>query len=135
MGTLIEVQAAIQALARGLSGVRVAPNAPPDQAAAYPFVVTLPAQGTIGTVIAGCLAGSHTFQTEIHVARKNLTYDTPTLIPLLRAFYRSVLADPTLGGTVEAVGDVRYYWKAMEWGGQETRGYLIQIDVKINETV
>ena len=134
MGTLIDVQEAIQSIARALPGVRSAPSQPPDSPAAYPFVVTLPAQGGLSCNNEGWFTGLHTLQTEIHVCRRDMTYDAVRLITLLQAFYRALMASPTLSGTVSTVNDVRYYWRTMEWAGQETRGYLIQIDVKLQET-
>ncbi len=48
----------------------------------------------------------------------------------------AIMADPTLGGTVDTVVDpITYTFGAMEWAGLETIGYSYEIVVKIQETI
>lgn len=124
----------IQGLAEGLTGIRQAPDFPPEQMNVFPFAVCYPAAGQFQAGPMGLMKGLHNLVVEIHVARKDLPRDVETALPFGELLAAAVLDDPTLGGTVDTVRadeGISYTFGALAWGGQETVGWRVIIPVKI----
>lgn len=92
----------IQAIARGLTGVKEAPNFMPESMNQFPFALTYYRQGDT-TAMMGWRKALHTVFMEIHLARQIL----PATIEQAMQYYERVMAalvdDPTLGGTVSTI--------------------------------
>ena len=128
------VQAAIlnlQAKALALSGMKSAPDAPPDAAGAFPFAASYE---RIGKMVTHSYGFSHelvTIFTELHVTRQNLTVAIDTAMPFRDPFLVAIRNDPTLGGTISTIEEVRWTFGALKWGTVDTIGYRFEIDVKV----
>ena len=121
----------LQASLLSLSGMKAAPAAPTEGTGAFPFAVSYERVGTLNIRSASFGDDLATIFCEIHVARQSLPQDIALAMTFRDAFLRAILADPTLGGTVSAVNQVRRTFGAMEWGGMQTIGYRFEIDVKV----
>jgi hypothetical protein len=128
MATLDETVKAVAALARGVTGVRAAPNYPPDKADIFPFAVAVPDEGELQFVSAGFGKGLHTLALEVHVQRKDLATDIAAAMGLFEGLRTALLSDPTLGGKVSSYGPIRYQFQAMDWAGVGTIGWRFRLE-------
>jgi len=131
---LAEAVTAIQARLAALEAIREAPSSPPEAAHQFPFAVTYPRTGQETPQSAGWSVGLHTLVCEVHIARLILAQDVARAIPLYEEVRSALLADPTLGGAVETITGLSYRFGRMEYAGQETIGYSIEIQVKLHST-
>ena len=134
MATLQQAIAAIQAKALALEGMREAPDYAPEQLNVFPFAVTYAGSGR-WEQMAGWKRGLHTVVTEIHIARKDLPRDISTAMPYCETFPNSLLADPTLGGVIDAINDVSYVFGPLDWGQTKTIGFRFSITLKQQSSI
>ena len=124
----------VQSLAADITGIRDAPDYPPEQLNVFPVSVCYPASGEFRSGPAGLMKAIHNLVVEIHIARKDLQRDVENVLPYGESLAAAILADPTLGSTVDTVqADVglTYTFGAMAWGRQATVGWRITIPIKI----
>lgn len=122
----------IQAIARGLDGVKQAPDYVPESMNQFPFAITYYRQGET-TAMTGWRKGLHTVHCEIHVARQILPNALKQAMPFYDAMLAGLEADPTLGGTVSTiVWPVTHTFGWMEYGGQNnlTIGWRFAVTFK-----
>jgi len=131
MATIVDVAEQIQTYAGSLSGIRAAPKEPPDQMNVYPFAVCGFRRGTVTIAPAGTMKLLGTFVCQIHVARKDLPRDYRVAMPFGDTFLAKILQNPTMGGKVSTVIEVRPRFVEMTYGGIETLGWDFEIDVKM----
>jgi len=132
--TLASAIAAVQTKAGALSGIKAAPTNPPESANQFPFAVSYPRTGRAEFASAGWANYFHTLFCEIHISRQLLPQAIATALPYAELLPSAIMADPTLGGTVNEVREVRYTFGRLEWGGVDTIGFRFEIDVKLNLT-
>jgi hypothetical protein len=128
------IQAAItnlQAKALALTGVKAAPDKPPEGTGAFPFAVSYERSGTMVLRSANFADDLATIFTEVHVSRQILPVAINTAMALRDPFLVSIRDDPTLGGSISTVREVRRTFGRLEWGGIETIGYRFEIDIKV----
>ena len=128
----------IQDICLTVSGVRAAPDYPPEAANVYPFVACYATTGAFRGGPAGVMTALHTIAVEIHVARKELPRDVAAVIPYGELVAAALLTLPTLSGTVDTIraGEgIAYTFGGMAWGGQETVGWRLLVPVKIQSTL
>jgi hypothetical protein len=114
------------------AGARFAPDFPPEQTAAFPFAVTYPSRATWDIQGGGWMKGLVTVRTEIHVARKDLARDVERVNIFAQAFPNELWSDPTLGGNVDTIIQVRQVaFGPLAWAGQDTIGYTFETDFKV----
>lgn len=129
--TLQAAIADLQVKALAMSGIKEAPVQVPESTGEYPFVVTYPRSGSFELVSAGWGYLLATLYTEIHCSRQMLGPGITQALPYAELFPQSVMADPTLGGAVAAVNDLRFTFGELTWGGIGTVGFRWEVDVKI----
>jgi hypothetical protein len=114
-----------------ISGIRSAPEDPPDNASVYPFAVCFPEGGNFtGNDDAG--KDFHDLVLQIHGTRKDLPRDYAAVIGYIEDVGHALRDDPTLGDNVETiVGEITYSFGVMQWGGVETLGPQFKFTVKI----
>jgi len=115
--------ARLQSHAGALAGMKEAPIDPPESANQFPFAVSYMRSFSWKIESAGF---SHAFVmliTEIHVARNVLPLDVQLALPFFEPFLRKLLADQTLGGTVDNIGGATGGFGSMEYAGHPTLGY------------
>lgn len=124
----------IAAKARALTGMRAAPDNPPDVIAAYPFAVTYLLRGSWHGADATWGEGKATFACDVHLSRLPDTgRQLETYAELPRTLALAILSDETLGGACTSVNDVRCSFTRMGYNGIETAGYRFEIDVIANQ--
>ncbi len=112
-------------------GAKQYPTYPPDQAAAYPFSAVFPGAGAWTGMSGEWAKALETIVCEIHIQRRNLAVETAAANAFAWALPKLILADPTLGGLVDTVIEVRRSsLQAMAWAGTDTIGYRFEIDYK-----
>ena len=124
----------VQGTISAISGIRAAPNYPPEDATAYPFVVAYAGEGEFRTgEPAGMLKYLGSIIVDLHVARKDLPRDARSAMAYHETIPNDILEDTTLGGTVSTCGPVSCSGLiAMNYGGQDTLGLRFTIEnVKI----
>lgn len=120
----------IQVLMRELPGVRAAPNEPPDQLTAFPFVVCYVDTGVFRVNTPEDLRGLHNLIIEIHVAYQSLPVAYAQAIRFIEAVPRKLmegLRDNRLP-SLDTFGEISYTFRALAWGGVATLGcqFVIQ---------
>jgi hypothetical protein len=132
--SLVTAIARVQVLAGQITGIKQAPTSPPEQAAMFPFTVTYARTGTETPQSAGWSVSLHTLVCELHCQRTILPLAVAQALPLYEALAVKLLADPTLAGTVQAINQLRYTFGQLEYGGVQTIGYRVEIDIKTTPT-
>ena len=126
--------AAVQTVAASVSGIKQAPANPPEQSSMFPFSVCYARTGTETPQSSGWSVALHTLVCELHCQRTVLPQAVAQALPLYEAFAAGILADVTLGGTVQATNQLRYTFGELEYGGIKTIGYRVELDVKLTPT-
>ncbi len=134
--TLSQVVAALQDIAGAVSGVRSAPDTPPEQVPPLTVIaICRPDAGTFAYADAGStLSGLHTLQLLVIKARVNLRTDDAIMLPLGDAVAKAILADPTLGGLAVLVQEVRYTsygGLATDYAEQPMYGWVFAVQVLV----
>jgi hypothetical protein len=136
MSTPQDAIARVQAIALGLSGMKEAPDYPPESVNQFPFAVTYYRTGEI-TMEAGWMKAVYTLFCELHFARQVLPLAVAKAMPYHNTMLAALQADPTLNGTVSTVvSPVLTTFGVLEYGGPENIhiGWRFTITVK-QETV
>jgi hypothetical protein len=130
MTTLTTVLTAIQTAMGALSGIKFAPDYPPENAADFPFVTTY--VDTFRGVLkpAGDFTMLYNIRVELHVAKKDLPEDIQHLLA-----YPEIVANclfKTLRDNLLAHEGIEGSFGAMSWDAIETIGfYWVIQNVKI----
>ena len=117
--TLAAVIAEIQDEVGSVTGIRVAPDYPPDDLSIFPFAVCYPAMGTLIQEPPELMTGLHDIVIEIHVARKDLPRDVESVIgyvdtiplELFGAIYNSAFS------TIRTFEQIDYTFGVLDWTG------------------
>jgi hypothetical protein len=125
----------LQAKILSLSGVKSAPVKPPESAAAFPFGVSYERSGSLASHSAIFADELCTIWCELHVSRTLLGNGIAQAQALRDPFLKLLIADPTLGGNVSTLRDVRWTFGKMVWADVETIGFRFEVDVKIQVSV
>ncbi len=134
MATLETVIGIIQTAAGAVSGVKFAPPMPPEDASAFPFVVTIPDSFVGSWNTPEDYRTLYGIAVELHVSRQDLPVDVESILPyaesipnaFLKALRDAGIANAGFTGTFGDLG----------WGATETFGYRWVIrDVKILTTI
>ena len=124
--------ARIQAIVRGLDGVREAPEYAPENVNQFPFGLSYYKTGDT-TLMNGYRKGLHTVVCDIFVARQLLPSSIRQAMPFYERFMAALEADPTLGGTVSTiVAPVRHSFGRISYGDEKALllGWEFEITVK-----
>lgn len=93
----------VAGIAEGITGIKAAPDYPPESVSAYPFVLTYPSGGNLEWEPGLIFKGLHQITCELHFDRAVLPKAIKTMIPFIKKFADALKVDPTLGGTVDTV--------------------------------
>jgi len=112
--TLLGAVAAIQDVADAMTGIRYAPDYPPDSLNIFPCAICYGARGERqGLGGNGWVEAHDIIFCEIHVPRKDLARDVALLMPFVETFCNDLLEDVTLGGDVTAI-EPPITWEVLE---------------------
>lgn len=122
---------------RALEGMKQAPDYPPEKLSDFPFTVTYQYTGKAeGRGLGAILTQErHTIVAEVHVQRKELASDVKKVVPYFQLLKTALKADPTIGGEVDIVQEIRYRLGALAWESTVPNnfGYRFEIDVLLND--
>lgn len=131
MSTLGAIVAAVQDVVGAVSGVRFAPDVPPDGWPSGVCSLVYPAIGTFTEITAGRESAEHTLHCLVATARANLRSDWATVIGLGDSVPAALLKNATLSGVVLHDREIRYTFGELEWAGQQLFGWRFEIDVSL----
>ena len=112
-----------------VSGIKSAPNYPPEQINGdmFPFAVAYPGNGThiVGTLVNN--TGERKFLgeivIEIHVARLDLPSAVQASIGFGDSIPNILLKNPTLNGTISTFTSITQTFGELDWDSTKTLGY------------
>lgn len=123
MATVLSAVKGLAAIVRAVSGVRAAPDYPPDQMSEYPFAVTMARAGRFDFGVAGESKGLHDLVVQLHIARKDLPVDVQAAMGYSDSVPLAIMGDVTLGGNVSTFQRISYEFGEMEYAGVQTVGF------------
>lgn len=127
--TLVAICGAVQDVVAAVTGIRMAPDTPPEQSAISDVVgYCYPGTGSFTEITAGRASGRHTLHLVILTPRRHLRTDYARIVGLGDTVPRALLSAGTLAGTTLQINEVRYTFGALEWGGQQEFGWLFELD-------
>lgn len=123
----------LQSKLLALSGMKAAPDYPPETAAPFPFGVSYEASATteMGSFTYPLMDDRATIISEIHVSRVILPKAIKLAYQFRDLFLEAILDDGNLSDSVAGVTEIRRTFGRLEWGGIETIGYRFEIDVVV----
>jgi len=138
--TLQNVCVQVATYLRALSGVRAAPDYPPDKIDPFPFVVVYPASGTWEFGVAGEKLGLHVLAVELHVARKDLPRDMQKALDFGDRVPNLLMSklhnDNKWNGKIDAFGRITYTFGTLGWNGISTLGFKWLVEgVKLRSAI
>ena len=129
----------IQSEVREVSGVRQAPDYPPEKLSVYPFAVCRAAEGNWRVGPPGVLHGIHSIILEVHVARKDMPRDIETVNALSKSIPQAILSayvDSTKMTSIEVLQRISYSFGRLDWMSIETVGYRFMLEgIKTQEAL
>ncbi len=130
MPTLVQICAAVQDVVGVATGIRFAPDVPPEQQAGSDVsAYCWPGTGRTVEITKSEQEAHHTLHLYIITPQRNQRTDFARVIALGDTVPRALLNDTTLAGTVLQIDDIRYTFGKMEWSGGSDLGWLFEIDV------
>ena len=128
--TISEIVAALQDVVGAVTGIRSAPDIPPEQMAGAGVVAWVyPQQGTFREITSGQEEGVHTLALLIGTPRTNLRTDWGRIIGLGDTVARAILNGGSLTSTVLQTNGLRYTFGDLDWGGQQLFGWMFEVEV------
>ncbi len=116
MGLVAAIAKAQELVAAACTGIREAPDYPPEQMNDFPFLVAFPGTGTFTGGPAGMKKGLHAITMQLHIARKNLPRDVEQAAPYIESIVSALMVDPGWGGTVDSLNQIDYRFGPLGWG-------------------
>ena len=126
----------IQDTILALSGIKAAPDYPPNKIAIAPAAITYPASGSLGANSAGWFQELHNVNIDLVVPMLDMTSDFTKLNPYLRSIPNEIFDDPTFGGNASTFDTVTYTLITFEDAGIAYRGYRFTVNnIKITPAI
>lgn len=124
----------LQSKALNLTGVKGAPDEPPESINVFPFSVAYEVSGELVNWMSNFGDEIVNINVELHVSNQLLASAVQVAYALRDPFISAVMADPKLGGTVDTLQSISWTCGYMLYAGQQTFGYQFTIGVKVNLT-
>ena len=121
----------VQIIVAGVSGVKQAPQYPPEKMSEFPFAIAFPGSGTFTPDASGTKRGLHRITLEIHTARKNMAQDVAAIIDYGESISSALLNNLRLNSTVDTINQIAYEFGPLGYDSVLTIGFTFSIDVKI----
>lgn len=126
---LANAVAAVQDVVGAITGIRGAPDTPPDQINVFPFSVAYPTNGSWRRTRPGTREGVQKIAVEIHFSRTGLARDVAEALPFGDTVAEALLGNLTLAGTVFDLNSIDWTFGPMKWGGIDTLGWRFLLAV------
>ena len=130
MATLQAIIDEIQDQVGAISGIRGAPDEPPDSINAFPFAVAYVESGEYLIGPPQVMTGLHTIIVELHVARKDLKRDVAQVMLYAKSVPNAIFAahaDSTFTAFQTLTG-IRYEFGPLDWGDLQTIGFRFRLE-------
>lgn len=130
----MSVEAAIsnlQTKALALTGMKAAPDAPPESINVFPFSLAYENSGQLTNWMSNFGDELSIIFVEFHVTNQLLATAITVAYALRDPFIKSVMSDPKLGSTVDTLQTISWEFGRLEYGGIQTIGYRFSIGVKV----
>jgi hypothetical protein len=116
--SLIGIIQAIQDTVGAITGIRAAPEYPPENLnGIFPFAVCYPSSGEWGAGPGyGTYRTLHNIKLQIHFGRGDLPKSVQAAIPYGDAIAKALLADPSIDASCDTFDTVSYTFGPMSWG-------------------
>ena len=121
-----------------ISGIRSAPEVPPESTDLFPFVVTYPGAGNYHQGPFKVMTALHNITVELHVEKKDLPRNFGTVMDLIDVIPYELMKLLNASGfsTISTFGNIEYSFGTMSWNDVETIGVRYTItDVKVQTTI
>lgn len=138
MATLQAAIDEIQAQVATVSGIRAAPDEPPEAINAFPFAVCYASSGRYSIGPPDVMHGMHSIILEVHVARVDLARDVGRAMGYAKSIPNRVFYALKAGTlpALETIGAIRYEFGAMMYAGQKTLGFRFTLEnVKTDDLI
>ena len=136
MPTLETICQEIQDVVGAVSGVRVAPDVPLETNAIKDVTAFVyPGTGQLTESTDGIEEGRHTIHLQIITPRRHLRTDFARVIGLGDTVPRALLLSRTLSSSVLQIGEIRYTFGLVEFGGEGQLGWMFEVDVLASGTL
>jgi len=136
MNTLATIIAEVQDVIGIVTGIRTAPDIPPEQIAGGGVVALVyPATGRFSEIAPGQEEGLHTLHLMLATPYANMRTDWARIIGLGDTVPRALLAAGTMTATIIQINELRYTFGNLEWGGQPMFGWMFEIDILLTGSV
>lgn len=116
--TILAVVQAVQDIVGAVTGIRAAPDYPPDNIGGiFPISIVYPPRGNIkdGPGYLGMTA-LHQIVIELHFPRTDLSKAVEASISYIDSIPNALFKDPTIGGSASTFEDIEYTFGSMSWG-------------------
>jgi hypothetical protein len=133
MGTQLQIIQAVMDIVGAVSGIREAPDYPPEQLSDFPFAVAFPSEGTHQFGVPGERLFLGNVVLEVHVSR----VDLPTAvqnsigfgdtIPNALMAFTATAGALCLNGTADTFENITQTFGELNWGDTQTLGYRFVI--------
>lgn len=127
MGTQLQIIQAVMDLVGSVSGIREAPDFPPEQLSDFPFAVAFPGEGTHKFGVVGERMFLGNVVLELHVSRVDLPVAVQNSIGFGDTIPNKLMANPTLNDTADVFENVTQTFGELNWGDTQTLGYRFTI--------
>lgn len=138
MATLQEAIDQLVDAVGSLTGIRTAPDEPPNKIAVWPAIVTHVENGTFKHSPIGVMTGTHTVIMDLLLAHKDTTRDVTTLMGYAKSIPNAIFdaqKDGTLAA-IEEIGEITYEFGPMVYADQECMGFRFRIrNVKTQDSI
>lgn len=129
MATLDDFIKALQDDLAAISGVRAAPDYPPENMNVFPFIVVYPGKGVWSSDVPGNKRWLGSVVVELHIARKDLPRDVKAALVYHESVPNALLKPvATSGGdrfasTIATFGTIDEMFGALNWANTDTIGW------------
>lgn len=121
-----------------ISGIKAAPDTPPESINQFPFAVTYEGTGTvyIDDMYSETFARqTATIVSELHLTRQNLPTAIANAMAYRNSFLDALRDNPTLSGTVMMITQISFQFGKLEYGEDNpTIGYQFTISADLELT-
>ena len=130
MATLQAIIDEIQDQVGAISGIRGAPDEPPDSINAFPFAVCFVDTGEYLIGPPQVMTGLHTIIVELHVARKDLERDVQRAMVYAKSIPNAIFAAHAASTftAFQTLTTITYEFGPLDWGDLQTIGFRFRLE-------
>ena len=115
-----------------MTGVKQAPEHPPESLPDFPFIVSYYVRGSFDYSATGLVIGLHTVHADVHLGRVSLPHDEEFARPFILRGLTAIAGNLKMNSTCEHCYLTEYEYGEIGYAGKETIGvrYICQVKIK-----